>query len=660
MLSNLENFKHMLDLRQIFAVVLVVGIVVSSEGETIGAGSEDSGPEGLPPAEPIAVAGADSVHKNKPNPENTSDPAGLKTLLDSFQLGRGQLDWRGKQFNLGEVEMVYARFEKFLNSPPSTTENELTYDTLLTEISHRLIGKGGGTSSQRISEAWRMLYRASQFPMDAGLSEILADRIVSFWQTNDKIAALDLQTERLENDRQYREIKIQSIQDRDRKEFIELTRGKNNEEAPPPPSLDHLSESDRKRLDKIEAKIEENESYGAISKINQKLEFQSLVLQFFIQRRFQHTLIANDFYRYIFDAEDNVVEGADALKGQVFGDLDVKITTSTLDTLSKEAISDVETTIKAVDFLLERGEVHAASKRLLEAFYLGEYLPAVKRYPLEKKRKIGIYLRDLTSLVGSLEVKSFDRAASKLKEIEAYASDFDGGRADAFIQTAKQLSNLSVQRALSAAYVEDRAGVEAALEAAVGHWPMNTEIQKFSERLLEKTNLVDLAAVDFDRFFKQNDFRAIFNDRFRFAAALNQDGKRNNAFLDIMKRMEVIESALAQARELSRISNHYGAWEVLERVYREHSDDAVLNRMRGDYAAQAAQFASVISAAEISRGRQDFSLALIQYLNAQKLYPASFFVEEGIETCVLAILEERSEAAVAISVDPEAKASVGP
>lgn len=603
MLSNLENFKHMLDLRQIFAVVLVVGIVVSSEGETIGAGSEDSGPEGLPPAEPIAVAGADSVHKNKPNPENTSDPAGLKTLLDSFQLGRGQLDWRGKQFNLGEVEMVYARFEKFLNSPPSTTENELTYDTLLTEISHRLIGKGGGTSSQRISEAWRMLYRASQFPMDAGLSEILADRIVSFWQTNDKIAALDLQTERLENDRQYREIKIQSIQDRDRKEFIELTRGKNNEEAPPPPSLDHLSESDRKRLDKIEAKIEENESYGAISKINQKLEFQSLVLQFFIQRRFQHTLIANDFYRYIFDAEDNVVEGADALKGQVFGDLDVKITTSTLDTLSKEAISDVETTIKAVDFLLERGEVHAASKRLLEAFYLGEYLPAVKRYPLEKKRKIGIYLRDLTSLVGSLEVKSFDRAASKLKEIEAYASDFDGGRADAFIQTAKQLSNLSVQRALSAAYVEDRAGVEAALEAAVGHWPMNTEIQKFSERLLEKTNLVDLAAVDFDRFFKQNDFRAIFNDRFRFAAALNQDGKRNNAFLDIMKRMEVIESALAQARELSRISNHYGAWEVLERVYREHSDDAVLNRMRGDYAAQAAQFASVISAAEISRGR---------------------------------------------------------
>ena len=97
------------------------------------------------------------------------------------------MDWRGKQFNLGDAEMAQARFEKYLNSPPSTSEDDLTYDTLLTEISHRLIGKGGGTDNQRVSEAWRMLYRASEFSVDAGLSEILADRIVSFWQTNQKI-----------------------------------------------------------------------------------------------------------------------------------------------------------------------------------------------------------------------------------------------------------------------------------------------------------------------------------------------------------------------------------------------------------------------------------------------------------------------------------------
>lgn len=553
------------------------------------------------------------------------------------------MDWRGKQFNLGDVEAAQARFEKYLNSPPSTSEDDLTYDTLLTEISHRLIGKGGGTDAQRVSEAWRMLYRASEFPMDAGLSEILADRIVSFWQTNQKIAALNLQTDRLETDRQYREAKIRSIADKDRREFIDLTRGTTNQDAPPPPSMDHMSEPEKKRLEKIEEKIEENDSYEATSRITQKLEYQSLIVQFFVQRRFQHALIANDFYRYMFNAEDNALEGADALKGQVFGDLDVKITTSTLDALSKEAISDVESSLETIDFLLEQGEIHNATKRLMEAFYLGEYLPAIKRYPLDKKRRVAAYIRDLTSLASSLEVKSFDRAEKKLEAIESYAEDFDGGKADAFIQTSKQLSNLAIQRALSAAYEQDRMGIEDALKEAVTYWPTNPEIQKFSEKLLEKTDIKDMAALDFDRFIRQNDYRAIFNDRFRFAAALALDQERNAEFLDIMQRMEVIESAMAQAQELSRIQNTFGAWEVLERVYRQYPEDQELNRLRGDFAVKAAQFASVIASAEQARKKEDYGKALFAYLEAQKLYPASFFVEAGIQESVNAILSDRIE-----------------
>ena len=159
--------------------------------------------------------------------------------------------------------------------------------------------------------------------------------------------------------------------------------------------------------------------------------------------------------------------------------------------------------------------------------------------------------------------------------------DFDVGRADAFIQTSKQLSNLAVRKALTAAYVQDRLGIEDALAEAVEYWPTNPEINEFAENLLSKTDLQDMASMDFDRFVRQKDYRAIFNERFRFAAALALDLKRNSEFLEIMKRMEAIESAMAQARELARIENTFGAWEVLERVYREHSDDQDLNRMRG-------------------------------------------------------------------------------
>lgn len=623
-----------------FRILFYLNLSFASASALLAQSADEGAAEA--PAENVASS---TARTQAPEPrrsaDSTDDAAGVQSILDSFDLGSGAIDWRGTQFNLGDVEMAQARFEKYLNSPPSTSEDDLTYDTLLTEISHRLIGKGGGTDAQRVSEAWRMLYRASEFPMDAGLCEILADRIVSFWQTNKKVAALNLQTERLESDRQYRESKIRSIADQDRREFIDLTRGTTNQDAPPPPSMDHLSAPEQKRLEKIEAKIEENENFEATSRITQKLEYQSLIVQFFVQRRFQHALIANDFYRYMFNAEDNALEGADALKGQVFGDLDVKITTSTLDALAKEAISDVESSLETIDFLMEQGEIHNATKRLMEAFYLGEYLPPIKRYPLEKKREVAGYIRDLTSLASSLEVKSFDRAEKKLAEIESYAEDFDGGKADAFIQTSKQLSNLAIQRALSAAYEQDRVGIEDGLKEAVTYWPTNPEIQKFSEKLLEKTDIKDMAALDFDRFIRQDDYRAIFNDRFRFAAALALDKERNAEFLDIMKRMEVIESAMAQAKELSRIQNTFGAWEVLERVYRQYPEDQELNRLRGDFAVKASQFASVIASAEQARKKADYGKALFAYLEAQKLYPASFFVEEGIEEAVDAILADR-------------------
>lgn len=208
----------------------------------------------------------------------------------------------------------------------------------------------------------------------------------------------------------------------------------------------------------------------------------------------------------------------------------------------------------------------------------------------------------------------------------------------------RDLRNLAIQRALSAAYEQDRAGIEGGLMEAVTYWPTNPEIKKFTEKLLEKTDIKDMAALDFDRFIRQDDYRAIFNDRFRFAAALALDEGRNAEFLDIMKRMEVIESAMAQAQELSRIQNAFGAWEVLERVYREYPEDQELNRLRGDFAVKAAQFASVIASAEQAREKENYGKALFAYLEAQKLYPASFFVEEGIAESVDAVLADKGEA----------------
>ena len=484
----------------VFFIVQRFAVAQLEEGHSPNTSNELSGSQ-LPVEESRSYSGPQASGVS-----DSGDTAGIRELLGGFELGSSSYNWRGKSFNLGDAQIAKARFEKYLNAPPSTSNEDLQYNQALDHINKRLIGKGGGSEATRVAEAWRMLYQASEFSMDSGLSETLADRVVSFWQTNKKIQMLLLQNEKLEKERNETETNLRVSQNRDRKEFIEMTRGTAND-APPPPSLDYLLEPDRKRLEETEKKLEENKSYELTSRISQKLEFQSMILQFFVQRRFQHTLIANDFYRYIFSAEENTLEGTDALKGQIFGELDVKITTSTIDALAKEAMSDVKESIKTVEFLLERGEIHMAAQRLMEAFYLGEYLPPVKTFSLDKKRQVLDYIRNLSSLANALEVKNFDRASEVLDKVKRNVKDFDPGKPDAFIQTSKQLSNLAIQKALSAAYEQDRAGIEIALKEAVEFWPTNPEIQKFSKKLLEKTDLKDMASLDFDRFIRQKDDR---------------------------------------------------------------------------------------------------------------------------------------------------------
>ena len=63
-------------------------------------------------------------------------------------------------------------------------------------------------------------------------------------------------------------------------------------------------------------------------------------------------------------------------------------TVSTLDALAHEAIRDVRESIQSFRFLLQKNELQSASKRLAEAFSVGEFLPEVRTLPREEKRKV--------------------------------------------------------------------------------------------------------------------------------------------------------------------------------------------------------------------------------------------------------------------------------
>lgn len=565
---------------------------------------------------------------------SSADNSAILNMLNSQS---NLTDLTGKKVDEAQQRLIRSRFEKYLNTPPAASADDIAYNQLLVDISQRLAGKGGGSDNERTIDAWRMLFNAENYPTDDNLCRTIADKVVNFWQTTRKIERLLIQNEELEKDRTRKEAGVRVISSMDRREFIEMMRGK---DATPPPSRDYEMDPIKKRIAETEAKIQENKSYEATSRVNQKLDFQSLIVQFFIQRRYYHAMITNDFYRYLFAAEDAKIEGVEALKGEVFGGMDIKLTTASIDALCKEAINDTERAVEAVKYLVSRGELHSATQRLMEAFFIGENLAPIKTFPMDAKREIMRYMRDTDKLINAVKVKHVERAEEILKEILTYVKDFDTGQIEAFIETSRQLSNLALQRALVCAQSKNQPGVEAALKEAVEFWPTNPEIQKFLKTMVSRLDIKDVAVSDFDRLLSQKDFRGIFNDRFRFAAALAADNTRNGKFLEIMKQMEIIETAMSQAKELVRQRNDFAAWEIIEKVYRQFPEDANLNKMRADLTVNASQFASAIANAERAAQSGKLWPALLLYIKAKEIYPFSSIANDEISKLAKKIVGE--------------------
>jgi tetratricopeptide (TPR) repeat protein len=500
-------------------------------------------------------------------------------------------------------------------------------------------------------KAWRLLYKAAEYEIDNRNSETLASRIVTCWQANQKISDILKENQQLERarERHERAIRVEEASNQRNSESSRVTGVKKDNDssskafqqpsAPPPPSISASAPS-VKRLMEAEAKMKVNEASSTLSRQTLKLEFQALILQYFAQRRFQHVTIANDFYRYIFAGEEQTLEGAGVLRSGITG-LDTKVTTAALQSLTNEAIRDVNSGIAIVDYHLERGELQAATERLQEAYFLGEFVPSVQTFPRDKKQRLTEFVRTSGQLLTALEVRDLDQASSLLLKLGVLAKDFNPAKPRAMIEGAKQISNLTLKRALVAAQTGDVKAAQDFIQQAVQTWPNNPEIEKVTDSLFAKADLKTNSALDFDRYLNQKDFRAIFNDRFRLGTALATDETRGKQLIEVMRRMEKIEIAIAQAKEFDRTANKYGAWEVLERVYGEFPEDSELNRLRADYAVGALDYAGALNTANKAFARKDFGTAMVLYLKAMEVYPAGLLANDAMKAAALAYLEAK-------------------
>ena len=485
-----------------------------------------------------------------------------------FDPGSNIITWDGKSWNITNNALFEARFEKYLNAPPATTPPETEYQALLQQITDKL--SPGRITPRSTDEAFQLLARASRYQHDANLCDSIANQVYSAWLARKNNDRLNAASGALEDERKRLEWNARLTAEGTKLEGGGSGKSKDGAVNQQVQQQQQLSREMQMqpiltRLAEVTALIRANQLKREVAELQVKIEFQSLIVQHFLQRRFQHALIGTRFYRSIFadgDSQLRVGEDAKNLFAKTSG---LPPTMGTIDSLANEILRDVHEGVQAFKFLLSKNELQSASKRLAETFMIGEYLPDVRTLDRKDKRQALAFVQKSNQLISAIEVKDFSMAEKLVKELSESAMDFDISKPMAAIETAKHISAMHIAKARNAAVSGDKETLEAELKAATEIWPRNPALTEVSQMIFSQADVQSRALVDFDQLLSQKNYRQILDDRMRFIAATSMYPEKQEQLRKVLEDMQVIETSIIQAQEIEKRGDYAGAWKARKR-----------------------------------------------------------------------------------------------
>jgi len=373
------------------------------------------------------------------SPAPAAPPAAQKGFLGSdvpaFDPGSEVMTWDGKIWNIQDQRVFRARFEKYLNAEEESGAEAKKYRDQFKEMLDLL--SPAKMSKENFRKAWAILPSASSYEPDAELCNSLDDAIFGVLLAQQEVTRIDDQNRSL-------------VRRKDTLEWNSRFAADSSLLGPAPKNPAAAEQWNREQnlkrdmkmqpllteLGEVNASIAGNRVKKEALRLQAKIEFQVLIAQLFLQRRFEHVLLANRFYRALFGDGDNQLRVADdyaanqsAKNKESFGDLaKLPKTLGQLDALANEAIRDVREGVESFSFLLEKSELKSAAERLSEAFAVGEYLPEIRLLIRAKKRSVLEFTRKSNQLLSALEVKDYERASTLVKELETTSQDFGSSR----------------------------------------------------------------------------------------------------------------------------------------------------------------------------------------------------------------------------------------
>ena len=569
--------------------------------------------------------------KKNLNPEvSKKNPSIGGVEIPVFNPASDTVEWDGRVWKVDDNRVFRARFEKYLNAPESEISSYEPYFKLIENIMDMLSAENA--SSNNLDAAFKILPQAASYDEDANISDAIANQVLGAWQAQRQVNRVAIANKSLEEDRKRHEWNLRITSQKSSLSTAPKNPGAAAEWA----KEQEIQRAARtqphvQRLAEVNALIKSNQAKNEISEIQSRLEFQSLIVQLFLQRRFNHTLIASRFYRSIFKDGDNKLRLGDRSKSLFARVADIPPTINSIDALASEAIRDVKESVEAVKFLLSKNELESASTRLGEAFIVGEHLPEIQQFPRESRQRILVFTRNANQLLNALEVKDYTRAEKIILEMQKIAQDFDPSKPMTAVQTARNVSRMHLARARNAALTADSKTLENEMRAATEIWPNNPELSSVSDQIFTQSDVQQQAMNDFDRLLQQNNHRQIFEDRMRFIAASALYPEKQKQLGEVLEKMSMVEASIVKAQEIASRGDAAGAWESAESARKEFPDDNKLNQLRADLTTQASQFVQAINRAEELEKKDLPGSSLAWYLKARQIYPASTFAKAGIQ-----------------------------
>ncbi|MBB5038413.1 hypothetical protein [Prosthecobacter dejongeii] len=564
-------------------------------------------------------------------------------LLPHVDGGSETVSWDGKMWNMNNNRIARAKFEIYLATPEANSADDQAYRDLMAQITLLLAPTRAGGPD--VSKAFALLPEAGAFQIDGGLCNTIANGVWDVWLAQRKVTNLRQANEAMVKRR--RDLEWNTEQGMNSAPLAPSTAGgstkgtANNRQQAVQQQQNTSMTLGRvsgyiKSIAEIEGRMKLNETAIGLSEVTSKTQFQALMVQLFMQRRFEHAIIACRLYPHMFRDGDSVLQLDDNsdLKKMFSASMGVPPTVSLIDGFAAEAIRGVDEAVVAFEQLVLRQDYDSASKRLMEAYAIGEYLPRIRRLPMVTKLKVLDYVRDGNQLINSLEMRDFGLAEELVKKMRLSSRDFDFSKPLAAIETARTLSDMRLTAARAAAVKGDQTGVAAELKGAAEIWPTNPKLREVSNMIGQNSDVQAQALLDLDRLLSQRNFRQVFNDQGRFLASAINDPVRQEQLKKVLTDMNRVNMVVHAAGEAARNGNSFGAWEAIEREYEQFPDDPEITKMRSELSVKASEFVSAIEKAKQHEQRKQSGSAIAWYLKARRLYPPSEFARNGIQRLV--------------------------